>query len=129
MQVNENKRLSVNMRTTVSLLVVFAIAIVLALIVTIISSTVEVQLLSAALITPLILLCIIIIHYCMKSEPWSYVAASVLGAFGVFLRIVISSQPNLEVGGGLPIGVTAFYIVLGSLVSLKAYESVLELRQ
>ena len=128
MQVIENKRLSVNMRTTVSLLVVFAIAIVLALIVTIISTTIEVQLLSVVLITPLILLCIIIIYYCMKRELWSYVAASVLGALGVLLRIVISSQPNLEVGGGLPIGVTVFYIVLGSLVSLKAYESTLELR-
>ncbi len=52
MQVIENKRLSVNMRTTVSLLVVFAIAIVLALIVTIISTTIEVQSLSVVLITP-----------------------------------------------------------------------------
>jgi hypothetical protein len=51
-----------------------------------------------------------------------------LGALGVILRVVISMNPSLEVGGGLPVGVTVLYIVLGSLVSLKNYESVLDLR-
>jgi hypothetical protein len=125
----ENRTLSVNMRTTVSLLVVFTISIILALMVTVISSATEVQLLSIVVVVPLILLCIIFIHYCLKGKPWSYVGTSVLGSIGVLLRIVVSSQPNLEVGGGLPVGVTALYVVLGALVSLKAYESVLELRQ
>jgi thiol-disulfide isomerase/thioredoxin len=39
-----------------------------------------------------------------------------------------STQPSLEVGGGLPIGVTELYIVLGALLALKSYESMLELR-
>ncbi len=44
------------------------------------------------------------------------------------LRVVISTQPNLEVGGGLPVGITVLYIVLGALVALKNYEAVLELK-
>ena len=47
----------------------------------------------------------------------------------MILRVAVSTQPNLEVGGGLPIGITALYIVLGALVSLKNYEATLELRK
>ena len=47
----------------------------------------------------------------------------------MILRVAVSTQPGLEVGGGLPEGVTALYIVPGSLVSLKNYEAMLELRK
>jgi hypothetical protein len=53
--------------------------------------------------------------------------ASILGAIGVILRVIVSTQPNLEIGGGLPVGITVLYIVLGALVSLKNYEAMLEL--
>jgi hypothetical protein len=41
----------------------------------------------------------------------------------------VSTQPNLEVAGGLPAGVTVLYIVLGALVSMKNYEAMLELKK
>jgi len=51
-----------------------------------------------------------------------------LGVVGVALRIVVSTQPNLEVGGELPLCVTVLYIVLGALVALVDFRFVLELR-
>ena len=116
------------MRTSIVLLEVFLVAIILALIVTVMNSVFEVQILSITLISPLIILNIIFIYYCRKRKVWSYAGASILGAIGVILRVIISTQPNLEVGGGLPIGITVLYIVLGSLVALKNYEAMLELR-
>jgi FtsH-binding integral membrane protein len=123
-----NEPLSVNMKTAVALLEIFVIAIVLAFLVTVSTGTAEMQLLALVLITPIVVLSLAFVHYCKKRKAWSYAGASILGAFGVVLRVVISTQPNLEVGGGLPVGVSVLYIVLGSLVALKNYESVLELR-
>ena len=120
--------LSINMRTSITLLEIFLVAIILALIVTIINSVVEVQLLAITLVSPLIILNIVFIYYCRKKKFWSFAGASILGALGVILRVIISTQPNLEVGGGLPIGITVLYIVLGALVSLKNYEAMLELK-
>jgi hypothetical protein len=62
-----------------------------------------------------------------KRKVWSFAGASILGAIGVILRVIVSTQPNLEIGGGLPVGITVLYIVLGALVSLKNYEAMLEL--
>ena len=64
-----------------------------------------------------------------KRKVWSYAGASIIGAIGVILRVIVSTQPGLEVGGGLPVGVTVLYIVLGALVSLKNYEAMLELME
>ena len=119
--------LSINMKTSIVLLELFLVAIILALIVTVMNSVFDVQILAVTLISPLIILNIIFIHYCRKRKLWSYAGASILGAIGVMLRVIISTQPNLEVGGGLPIGITVLYIVLGALVSLKNYEAMLEL--
>ncbi len=119
--------LSINMKTSIVLLELFLVAILLALIVTVMNSVFEVQLLAVTLISPLIILNIIFIYYCRKRKLWSYAGASILGAIGVMLRVIISTQPNLEVGGGLPVGITVLYIVLGALVSLKNYEAMLEL--
>lgn len=120
--------LSVNMRSAIGLLEFFLVAIVVALGITIVSVPAGVQVLAGAVVSPIIVLSVVFIHYCRRRKIWSYAGASVLGAIGVLLRVVISTQPTLEVGGGLPIGVTVFYIVLGALVSLKSYECVLELR-
>jgi len=124
-----NQPLSVNMRTAVGLLGIFVVAIILAFLVTFITGTIEMRLVSVAFITPITVLSITFIYYCRKRKVWSYAGASILGAVGVILRVVVSTQPSLEVGGGLPVGVTALYIVLGFLVSLKCYESMLELRK
>jgi hypothetical protein len=115
------------MKTSIILLELFLVAILLALIVTVMNSVFEVQILLITLISPLIILNIIFIYYCRKRKLWSYAGASILGAIGIMLRVIISTQPNLEVGGGLPIGITVLYIVLGALVSLKNYEAMLEL--
>ena len=123
-----NEPLSVNMKTAIGLLETFIIAVVLAFLATVSTGTFEMQLLAAVLITPIVILSLAFVHYCRMRKVWSYAGASVLGVFGVALRVVISTQPNLEVGGGLPVGVTVLYIVLGSLVALKNYECVLEIR-
>ena len=117
------------MRTAVALLEVFVVAIILALIVTVENVSASVQLLAVAVVSPIIVLSIVFIYYCKKRRIWSYAGASILGAVGIVLRVIISSKPSLEVGGGLPVGVTALYIVIGALVSLKNYEAVLELRK
>lgn len=120
--------LSINMRTSIVLLEVFLVAIILALIVTVMNSVFEVQLLAITLVSPLIILNIVFIYYCSKRKVWSYAGASILGAIGVILRVIVSTQPNLEVGGGLPIGITVLYIVLGAMVAMKNYEAMLELK-
>ncbi len=120
--------LSVNMKTSLVLLEVFLVAIVIALIVTIMNSVFAVQILAITLVSPIIILTIVFIYYCKRRNVWSYAGASILGVIGVILRVIISTQPNLEVGGGLPIGITVLYMVVGALVALKSYESFLELR-
>ena len=116
------------MRTSIILLEVFLVAIILALIVTVINSVFEVQVLAITLISPLIILNIVFIYFCRRQKVWSYAGASILGVMGVILRVIVSTQPNLEVGGGLPLGITVLYIVLGALVALKNYEAMLELK-
>ena len=125
---SDTEPLSINMKSAIGLLEVFLAAIVLALIITIYNSTFEVQLLAIALVSPLIILNIVFVYFCRKRKVWSYAGASILGAIGVILRVIVSTQPNLEVGGGLPVGITALYIVLGALVSLKNYEAMIELK-
>ncbi len=124
-----NESLSVNMRTAVGLLELFLVAIILAFLATFVSGTTEMRFLSIAFITPITILSIVFIYYCRRKKVWSYAGASILGALGVILRVAVSTQPSLEVGGGLPVGVTVLYIVLGALVSLKNYEAMLELRK
>ena len=117
------------MRAATTLLEVFVVAIVLAFLVTVSTGTREMQTLALGLIMPIIVLSLVFVRYCRKGRMWSYAGAAVLGAFGVALRVIVSTQPGLEVGGGLPLGLTALYIALGSLVALLNLESVLELRR
>ena len=124
-----NESLSINMRTAVGLLELFLVAIILAFIATFATGTGEMRFLSVAFITPITILSIFFIYYCRRKKVWSYAGASILGALGVILRVAVSTQPSLEVGGGLPVGVTILYIVLGALVSLKNYEAMLELQR
>ena len=116
------------MRTALFLLEIFVAAVVVALGITLTNVSPGAQLLATISVTPLIALSLVFVIYCRKGKVWSYAGAAILGAIGVALRVVISAYPSLEVGGGLPVGVTVLYIVLGVLVSLKSFESVLELR-
>jgi hypothetical protein len=106
----------------------FFVAIVVALLITVLSVSLSVKLLAIGTVSPFIVLTLTFIFYCKRGRVWSFAGASVLGVAGVMVRVIVSAQPSLEVGGGLPIGVTALYIVLGSLVAFVNYESVLELR-
>ena len=115
-----SKNLSTNMKAAIALLYVFTAAIIAAFITTIISVPANVQILAVGFITPLVVLSLVFIFYCRKGKAWSFAGATILGAIGVLLRVIISTQPNLEVGGGLPVGVTALYIVLGALSHSKA---------
>ena len=124
-----SEQLTTNMKAAISLLEVFVLAIVVALVITVNSTSTEVQLLATVLVSPIIGLSLVFVYFCRKRKIWSFAGASILGAIGVILRIAISVNPSLEVGGGLPVGVTVFYIVLGSLVSLKSYESVLDMKR
>ena len=119
---------SLIVRSATPLLEVFVVAIVLAFLVTVATGTLEMRTLAAGLIITIIALSVAFVHYCRKGRWWSYAGASVLGAFGVALRLIVSTQPALEVGGSLPLGVDLLYIVLGCLVALTNYQSVLELR-
>jgi hypothetical protein len=121
--------LTVNMKTAIGLLEIFVIAIILAFLATVTAGTMLMQILSIGFIAPITIIALVFIYYCRKKKIWSYAGASLLGAIGVMLRVIVSTQPNLEVGGGLPVGVTVLYIVLGALVSLKCYESMLELKK
>lgn len=119
--------MTTNMKASISLLEIFVFAVLVALIITLESVPFSVRLLATGLVSPIIVLSIIFSYFCRKRKIWSFAGASILGAIGVILRVLISTQSSLEVGGGLPVGVTVLYIVLGSLVSLKSYESVLDL--
>jgi FtsH-binding integral membrane protein len=119
-------KLSTNMRTAITLLEVLLVAIIIALIVTILN-TAQVQLLAISVVTPQIILIIIFIYYCRKKKVWSYGGATILAILGITLRVIVSIQPNLEVGGGLPVAISTLYIVLGALVALKNYEAMIEL--
>ena len=122
------RRLTVNMKTAIGLLEIFLIAIVVAFVITVAYVPTEVKFIAIGAVSPFVILAVAFIYYCRRGKLWSFAGASILGAAGVLLRVVISTQPNLEVGGGLPVGVTVLYIVIGALVSLINYESVLELR-
>jgi hypothetical protein len=110
------------------LLEVFVVAIVLAFVVTVAAGTSQMQAIAAGLIIPIIVLSIAFVRYCRMGRWWSYAGASVLGALGVALRLMVSTQPGVEVGGGLPLGVDLLYVALGCLVALTNYEAALELR-
>lgn len=118
------KTMSTNQKATITLLEIFILAIIAALF----GVPSAVQPLALAIVTPFIILGIVFVYYCRKGREWSYIGAMILGIAGIILRLIISTQPNLEPTGGLPVAVTVIYIVLGLLLSLKGYESVLEMR-
>lgn len=106
----------------------FFAAVLVAFVITFGTGSDQMRALSAGVVVPILVLNLALIRYCMKGKAWSFVGASVLGVVGVALRVAVSTQPGLEVGGGLPPAVTALYIVLGSLVAFTSYEAFIELR-
>jgi hypothetical protein len=117
------------MRVAVALLIVFLIAVVAALIVTVLSVSVAVGVFALAAVSPILVLTVVFIFFCRRGRAWSFAGGAVLGVVGVGFRVVISGQPSLEVGGGLPVGVTVVYIVLGAMVALVNFEAYLDLKE
>jgi hypothetical protein len=116
------------MRSAVALQLAFGVAVIAALGVTVADTSIDVRLLALAVVTPIIVLTFLCIGLAWRGSAWGFAGAGVLGVVGVGLRLAVSTQPTLEVGGGLPIEVTAVYIVLGGLVALTSFASALQLR-
>lgn len=117
------------MRSATALLEVFLVAVVVALAITLASASPAAKVVALAAVTPIVVLCLVFIRYCRRGMAWSFAGASVLGAVGVVLRLVVSTQPKLEVGGGLPLPVSAAYVCLGVAVSVSSSLSYLQLRR
>lgn len=110
------------------LLWVFLVAILAALGVTV-DEVPDARVVALAAVVPVILLTSVFIAYSRRGRPWAYAGGSVVGAVGVALRIAVSAQPSLEVGGGLPIEVTALYLFLGVSVVVTNLAAALALRR
>jgi hypothetical protein len=105
-------------------LILFLAAVLVALGITIASVAIAVRILAVAVVTPILALAITFLIFELQGRARGFVGASVLGILGVGLRLAISTQPQLEVGGGLPEWVSALYIGLGIVLigtSLWAY--------
>jgi hypothetical protein len=111
------------------LLGLFLVAVVAALAVTLFSVTVSVGLLATAVVSPIVALTLLVLYLEFRRRPWSFVGAAALGSLGVTLRLIINTQPSLEVGGGLPLWVTAAYVTLGTLVVATSLWAFLALRR
>ena len=120
--------LSILMRSALAMQVAFLVAVVAALGVTLASAPDDVRFLALALVVPIVVLTGLCIFMGLRRRVWGFVGAGVLGAVGVGLRLAVSTQPGLEVGGGLPLWVTVLYAILGSLVSITSLTSALQLR-
>jgi hypothetical protein len=108
--------LSEKLATT--LLALFLILVLLALGVTLSSVATSIKVLAAGAVTPIVALSLLFIIFQLRRRPWAFAGAALLGALGVVLRLVINTQPQLEVGGGLPLWVTATYVATGVAVLL-----------
>ncbi len=113
-------------RLAFGILFLFLLAVVLALGVTVWSAPAPAKLVAGLVVVPVVAVTLFLLYLEHRARPLAYLGASVLGVFGVATRIVVSTQPVLEVGGGLPFAVDVAYIALGLAVggaSLWAYVS------
>jgi hypothetical protein len=113
-------------RVATILLGAFLSAVLVALAITIYSAAIPVGLLALSVVSPIVILTLVLLYYQRRWRRWSYLGASILGLVGVALRLTVNAQPNLEVGGGLPLEVNIVYLGLGlstAFASLWAYIS------
>ena len=113
-------------RVALAMLELFVVAFVAALVVTLATVSAGVQFIAAAAVVPIIFVSLILVYYCRKGRAWGFAVGSILGVLGVALRVVVNTQPSLEVGGGLPLSVTVPYIALGALMSLTNFMAYME---
>jgi hypothetical protein len=115
-------------RCALALQLAFLVAVVAALAVTTAETAVGVRSLAVVLVTPIVGLALICLFLSWRRSPWGFGGAAALGAVGIGVRLVVSTQPRLEVGGGLPTWVTALYVVLGASVALTSLATAFQLR-
>src|SRR5579863_5668136 len=89
-------------RLATAVLAMFLLAIVAALAITLSSVSAPVRALATVVVTPIIGLTLVFLYFELRGRTWGYLGAAGLGALGVALRLIVNSQPQLEVGGGLP---------------------------
>jgi len=111
------------------LLAVFLVAVVAALAITLSSVAPSVRLLAAGVVTPIIALTLLLLYFERRGRAWSYAGAAALGALGVGLRLIVSTRPQLEVDGGLPLAVTVAYVALGIVVVVTSLAAFLAVRR
>lgn len=119
---------SIRVRAALVLLVLFLVSVVAALAVTLASTPPSVGVVALALVTPILILSAVSIYLCWQEKIWGFAIGGVLGVVGVGFRLAISTQSQLEVGGGIPILVSALYITLGIMVSIMSFSSFIEIR-
>ena len=116
-------------RAAVVLLVFFLVAVVAALIITLSSVAPAVRLLAASLVSPILALTVVLLYFERRGRRWSFAGAGGLGVLAVGLRLLINTQPQLEVGGGIAPAVTILYVALGSLLAIGSLWAFLSLGQ
>lgn len=117
-----------SMRAATALMGVFLVAVVAALALTV-ADVPGARLVAVVSVAPIVAITVVFIVFSARGRLWAFAGGSAVGAVGVALRVVVSTQPGLEVGGGLPIEVTALYLFLGVSVMLANLAVVLELRK
>jgi hypothetical protein len=124
-----DKPTDVSQRAAMVLLALFLVAVIAAMAVTVSSVTAPVGVLAASVVSPIVGLAILFLYFERRGRLWSFAGAAALGILGVTLRLIINSQPRLEVGGGLPLWVTGIYAALGTLVVGTSLWACLSLRR
>jgi hypothetical protein len=113
-------------RIAIVTLALFLFAVLVALGITLISVSLAARVLAIAAVSPIVALAVIFLLMETQRRPRGFVGGGVLGILGVGLRLVINTQPQFEVGGGLPAWVTAFYLAIGALVIGTSFWAYLE---
>ncbi len=97
-------------------LLLFLLAILAALAITLGSVPASAKLIAGVLVIPIVVLTLLLLDFERRGRRWAFLGAAVLGVLGIALRLIVSTQPSLEVGGGLPVGVSIAYVLLGVAV-------------
>ena len=122
-------RVDVSVRAATILLLLFLIAVLSALAITLDSVAAPVGIVAILVVGPIVILTIFLLYFERRQQPWSFAGAAGLGFLGVTLRVIVNARPQLEVGGGLPLWVTAAYVALGTLVAATSLWAFISLRR
>ncbi len=100
-------------RAAFGMLLVFLLAVLAALAVTLESVPPSAQWVAGVVVVPIVALALLLLYAERQGRRWAFAGAAALGALGVAVRAIVSTEPSLEVGGGLPIEVNVAYVAIG----------------